>query len=71
MKKREVKLYDKHTEKLHKHAKQSPESYDDNKSNKSNDSWTGEPLKTSPKSKNKKSYLNKANSPSGRTKKLE
>ena len=69
MKKREVKLLDKHTEKLHKHAKQSPESSDDNKSCKSNDSWTGEPLKTSPKSKNKKS--GKANSPNGRAKKQE
>ena len=69
MKKREVKFIDKHTEKLHKHAKQSRESSDDNKSDKSNDSWTGEPLKTSPKSKNKKS--GKANSPNERAKKLE
>ena len=69
MKKREVKLLDKHTEKLHKHAKQTLESSDDNKSVKSNDSWTGEPLKTSPKSKNK--HSGKANSPNRRGKKLE
>ena len=69
MKKREVKLLDKHTEKLRKQTKQSQESSEDKESVASKDSWSGEPRKTPSKSKNEVPQSDISRSPKERTKK--